>query len=213
MGRSSTRGPAERGQALPVVVLLLALAGAVVVGAGRLGVATVDAAEAQVAADAAALAGAAEGEVSARSVAEANGARVLDVRGGVTDLTVTVVVGEARAQARAVVDLPTGGVARAGLAPAMVAALARAEDLLGEPIVVVSGYRSRADQERLWAARDTNPYPVAMPGTSLHEQGLAVDVPPAQAEALAPLAAAAGLCRPLPGSDPVHFELCRWSPR
>jgi hypothetical protein len=106
----------------------------------------------------------------------------------------------------------TGGGAE-GLAPAMVAALVRAEQLLDEPVPVVSGRRSAADQARLWANRHRNRYPVAQPGTSMHERGLAIDVPSWFAPRLARVAEAAGLCRPLPATDPIHFEVCRWNPR
>ena len=58
-------------------------------------------------------------------------------------------------------------------------------------------------------AGDSNPYPVARPGTSAHERGMAIDVPASFAPLLASLAGRAGLCRPLPESDPVHFEPCR----
>jgi hypothetical protein len=91
----------------------------------------------------------------------------------------------------------------------MAAAIARAGALLGEPVPITSGWRSRAQQAALWARRATNPYPVARPGTSMHERGLAIDVPRSFVAALRSVAAAAGLCQPLPVSDPVHFELCR----
>ncbi|HKY68965.1 MAG TPA: D-alanyl-D-alanine carboxypeptidase family protein, partial [Acidimicrobiales bacterium] len=101
-----------------------------------------------------------------------------------------------------------GGGDRAGLAPAMLAALARADALLGHPVPVASGLRTRAEQEELWRRRRTNPYPVARPGTSDHERGLAVDVSRAHVDDLVAVAASAGLCRPLPASDPVHFVVC-----
>ena len=41
---------------------------------------------------------------------------------------------------------------------------------------MTSGVRSTADQARLYADRANNPNPVAAPGTSLHEKGLAVDI-------------------------------------
>lgn len=40
----------------------------------------------------------------------------------------------------------------------------------------MSGYRSYASQAALYANRANNPNPVAKPGTSKHEQGLAVDL-------------------------------------
>jgi hypothetical protein len=41
---------------------------------------------------------------------------------------------------------------------------------------VTSVRRSRATQTRLWNNRHRNPYPVAPPGQSLHEYGLAFDL-------------------------------------
>ena len=90
----------------------------------------------------------------------------------------------------------------------MRAALARAGQVLGKPVPVTSGFRSADDQRRLWLGRAANRFPVAPPGTSMHERGLAVDVPEAFAERLAAVGRDAGLCRPFPTSDPVHFELC-----
>jgi hypothetical protein len=103
-----------------------------------------------------------------------------------------------------------GGVpARPGLVPALQLALARAAQLLGRVVPITSGYRSPADQARLWAHRAENPYPVAAPGTSAHERGIAVDVPLAFVPELARVAAQVGLCHPYPVADPVHFELCQ----
>jgi LAS superfamily LD-carboxypeptidase LdcB len=42
--------------------------------------------------------------------------------------------------------------------------------------VISSGFRSREKQEQLYANRANNPFPVAKPGTSKHEHGLAIDV-------------------------------------
>lgn len=95
-----------------------------------------------------------------------------------------------------------------GLAPVLRAALDRAGDLLGQPVPITSAYRSPATQRRLWLDRARNPYPVAPPGASVHARGLAVDVPAAVAERLAANAPQAGLCRPYPKADPVHFEPC-----
>lgn len=41
---------------------------------------------------------------------------------------------------------------------------------------VTSVYRSKSEQIRLWNNRHNNPYPVAPPGQSLHEYGLAWDM-------------------------------------
>ena len=75
------------------VVLLLALV--------PLARAVADEARARTAADAAALAGAAEGEDAAREVAEANGAELVHWRAEGADVWVEVRVGDARAVAKA----------------------------------------------------------------------------------------------------------------
>ncbi|MDQ2826122.1 MAG: M15 family metallopeptidase, partial [Actinomycetota bacterium] len=96
-----------------------------------------------------------------------------------------------------------------GLAPAMRAALARAEQLLGEPVPITSGFRSTEKQAALYADRANNPYPVAAPGSSMHERGLAIDVPVEFVPRLLAVAPKAGLCHPYPVDDPIHFEVCR----
>jgi hypothetical protein len=200
----------ERGQAVPIVAVLVLVAGGLAIAVGQFGVAAVRAGRAQTAADAGALAAAVADRAAATDAVAANGGRLVDVVRDGDDVEVLVAVGDALARARArrqtPVMAPTGR--QAGLAPAMLAAVARAEQLLGEELPITSGRRSEADQRRLWEARDTNPYPVAPPGTSMHEQGLAVDVARGFVTTLLAVAADAGLCRPLPGADPVHFELC-----
>ena len=167
---------------------------------------------ARTAADAAALAGAVEGEAAARRLAEANGGEAAGVRAGGDEVVVRVRVGDVEADAPGAPGRrrPPAGRARrraaagdrAGLAPAMLAALARADGLLGHPVPVVSGLRSRAEQQALWDRRHANPYPVARPGTSDHERGLAVDVAARRWPAVLAVAEAAGLCQPLPGERP-----------
>lgn len=206
----------DRGQLLPLVALLMVAIGVAGLALGRAAGGARLAAQATTAADGAALAGAAAGEEAARRVAAANGAVVTSYESAGLDVRVGVRVEDHRASARAragrVPEPPSGsraaGAGTTGLTPALQAALARASDLLGRPVPVTSGFRSRADQARLYAGRAANPYPVAPPGTSMHERGLAVDVPSAFAERLAAVGPAAGLCRPYPRSDPVHFELC-----
>ena len=90
----------------------------------------------------------------------------------------------------------------------MLAALARAEQLIGRPVPITSGYRSPGEQASLWARRASNPYPVAPPGTSMHELGLAVDVPLSFMPSFVAIAPEVGLCHPYPDTDPVHFEVC-----
>jgi hypothetical protein len=78
-------------------------------------------------------------------------------------------------------------------------------------VKVTSVFRSTSDQLRLWNERASNPYPVARPGTSKHEQGLAWDmVGPADA-----LAWAGRVWQSIGGTwggafknqDPIHFEV------
>lgn len=83
---------------LPVVLVLAAL---VAVGTARLGVAVVAEHRAQVAADAAALAGVRGGEVAAADLAMANGARLVSFERSGNDVVVVVARGEANATARA----------------------------------------------------------------------------------------------------------------
>jgi hypothetical protein len=207
----------ERGQVTPVAAIMLCLIGFAALHLGNLGEAANHRAQAQTAADAAALAGVAEGEAAARSLAKENRGRLLSFREIDSDVLVEVQVGEVKAKARARGSADLGGGlgggggrgSTTGLAPAMRAALARAEALIGRPIPVVSGFRSRSEQAALWARRGSNPYPVAPPGSSMHERGLAVDVPRSYVPLLARMGRQAGLCQPYPRNDPIHFELCR----
>ena len=209
----------ERGSALPMLVVGVLLAGVLALQIGRMGGVAGARAQAQTAADAAALAGAADGEPAARALAEANGARLVGFEERGRDTRVVVDRGPARAPARARREAGEPGgagghpgapsVDPGGLAPAMRAALARAEQLLGERVPITSGYRSPEKQRALWLNRAANPYPVAAPGTSMHERGLAVDVPASFVPRLAAVARQAGLCHPYPKADPIHFEVCR----
>lgn len=211
----------ERGSMAPLVALVVVLAGTASLVLGRLGGVATATARAQTAADAAALAGAADGPDAARALARANGARLarVDVDGDAVE--VAAVVGDdiaAVARARSGEGPGGSGVgasgagSRIGLDPELVAAVRRAEELLGVPVPITSGWRSRAEQQRLHDDRGSNPYPVARPGMSTHERGRAIDVPRAFADRLASVAPRAGLCRPWPESDPIHFELCRRTP-
>lgn len=218
--RSSRQG--DGGQVLPLLGLVVAVAGLGILGLGRLTVGATDQAAAARAADAAALAGVRPGSEGGQSMAErvarANGARLVDYRRiGAADARVVVeyegfrVSARARSAPRSARSSPSavpGGGARNGLAPAMLAALHRADAVLGRPVPVTSGRRTRAEQQRLYDQRSTNAFPVAKPGSSRHESGLAIDVPLAIAERLARVSDRTGLCRPVP-DDPVHFELCR----
>jgi len=207
----------DRGQALPLAAAMLAVVTVALVGLVPVGLAVRERAAARTAADAAALAGAVEGEQVARDLAGANGGELVAFRRTGDEVVVRVRVGDAvadaraRATARAATPATGPGTVargRAGLAPAMLAALARADGLLGHPVPVVSGMRTRAEQQALWDRRHTNPYPVARPGASDHERGLAIDVSRSSVADLVAVAPAAGLCQPLPQTDPVHFVVC-----
>ncbi len=191
------------------VVLLSAMSAVMMSGLALVGAEALAATRAQTVADGAALGAVVAGPDGARLVAAAGGGMVEQLV--VTSEQADVLVRVDNAVASASADRPVArGVAgdRVGLAPAMLAALARAEDLLDTRIPVVSGYRSRAQQEQLWSRRHDNPFPVARPGNSLHESGMAIDVPLIVVERLSSVATNAGLCHPLPESDPVHFIVC-----
>jgi hypothetical protein len=167
------------------MALAVLLAGAAALMIGRLGAAATDRAGARAAADAAALAGAADGEVSARDVAGAGGAEVSAFEATGTDAKVEVQLGTARAVARARRSHGTLG-GRGDdhddqVAPALRAALGRAGQLLGEDVPVVE----------------------------VHPPGLAVDVAAAVVDRLAGVAPSAGLCRPDAGARPTRFEVCQ----
>jgi uncharacterized protein YcbK (DUF882 family) len=197
----------ERAQAVPFSALLLAVAVGGLWIVGQLGVHAHRLAAAQTAADATALAAAVSPSI-APDVAAANGVDAVSIvaEGGGVIVTARIDgverVGAARGSA----------VDAGGLAPALVAAIGTTEAAMGRSIPIVSGYRSEAEQRRLWEHRAENPYPVAPPGTSLHERGLAIDVAGWFVPALARFGPSSGLCQPLPGVDPVHFELCRKKP-
>lgn len=183
-------------------MILLVMVGA---GAVRVAEATALHRAAQTAAEAAALA-AVRGPARVREVAQANGATLVGVTRGPGWVEVEVDRHGARAGARASLGLPVvPGRAEGGLSPLIVAALHRAEAMVGRAIPIVSGYRSPGEQAALWARRFTNPFPVAPPGSSAHESGLAVDLSVADAALVESLRV--GLCRPY-ASDPVHLELC-----
>lgn len=80
----------------------------------------------------------------------------------------------------------------------------------GYPVRVTSVYRSYTDQLKLWNNRAYNPFPVAPPGSSLHEQRRAFDVSAAP-EVLAWMGAVwqswGGRWGGAFGHpDPIHFE-------
>ena len=182
----------ERGQVVPLLVVVIAVGGFACLAAGRLGGAAVARARAVTAADAAALSGAAAGRQAAEGEAARNGARLVRYERIDGDTRVRVTLGGARAVARARPGRPappTGGPA-----PGLRAALARAAQLLGEPVPAVTT-----------AAAGVQPGDA----DARHRRGLAVDVVPAFVPRLVEVAARAGLCQPYPRSHPEHFQLCR----
>src|SRR5687768_11753663 len=94
------RRPDQRGQALPLVALVVAVAGFMTIALGRVGAVVVAKAEAQTAADAAALAGAAHGRAAAEALAAANDGHVTSWRAGGREVEVVVVVRGEAARAR-----------------------------------------------------------------------------------------------------------------
>lgn len=61
------------------------------------------------------------------------------------------------------------------LTPAAASGLSRAEVIAGQKILLKSAWRSHAEQVALYAA-DPDSGQVAQPGSSYHEQGLAIDI-------------------------------------
>ena len=193
----------------------------------HIGAAVVDRTRAQTAADAAALAAVAEAAPggssdpasTARHFAELNSARLVGCLcdAGATAVQVEVVLGDARATARAVMDplmLQPGSGTLAGVDPALAQAISVLIDAAHGALYVESGYRSRAEQEVLWAdalrrygSVEAADDWVAPPGQSMHERGLAVDLG-GDVELAARLVdrLRLPLCRPL-DNEPWHFEL------
>lgn len=73
---------------------------------------------------------------------------------------------------------------------------------------ITSVLRSRAQQQELWANRHTNPYPVAPPGTSMHELGRAFDIVTDPYDVLFELGPAWQSIGGVWGGkkDPIHFH-------
>jgi D-alanyl-D-alanine carboxypeptidase/Putative Flp pilus-assembly TadE/G-like len=154
-------------------------------------------AQAQTAADAAALAAIAESgpygngdpQLEARRFARANGAEVVQCLcdQGATAMQVKVSLGRITAAARAVLDpsLLRASVAfsKEGLQPQLAVAVRRLVAAANGAVRVVSGFRFPQEQTLLWdraLAKYGNPQRaqrwVAPPGNSMHERGLAVDL-------------------------------------
>ena len=182
----------ERGQAVPLLALLVVAIGGLTLGLARFGVAATHAARAQAAADAAALAGAAEDRAAAEALARANGAEVATSAAAGGEVEVRVVAGRAWAVARA---RATGGSAVGGwvgrsasagaatrLTPELRTALAAAADLLRQPVPIAAG------------------------------SGRWVAVPRSFEARLAAVASSVGLCQQTAQTDPVRFQLCQDGP-
>ena len=165
---------------VPLLAVFVLAAGGAIVLLGRIGGGAVDRASARTAADAAALAGAAEGRNAAASVAAADGGRIDSYREVGMDTEVRVSVGQATAVARA--RRESGGTGDNGMAPALRAVWTRAGQLLGQAVPVNSVVPSSSGQA-----------------------GMAVIVPPDWATRLAVVGRQAGLCQ----VAPVQFEVCR----
>ncbi len=102
MDETRTRtGRGDRGQVLPLMALALIVALSLALLLARLAPLVDDAARAQTAADAAALAGAAEGRSAAARFANANGGELIDFHQDGSIVEVTVRVGHASADASA----------------------------------------------------------------------------------------------------------------
>ena len=104
MEEAVSRGRPERGSALPLVLVMLAVAfgaAALLVEVARV---AVERADAQAAADAAALAAVYEGRSGADDLAARNGAEVIGFRSFEATIWVEVTVGRARAEAWAELD-------------------------------------------------------------------------------------------------------------
>ncbi len=91
----------ERGAVAPLMAVAVLMMGGLTVGLGQLGRATLERAQAQSAADAAALAGAAEGRPAATALAEANGGVLTSFDSEAATVRVTVRLGSAVAAAKA----------------------------------------------------------------------------------------------------------------
>lgn len=172
-----------------MVVAAVALAGIVAAFSADLSRVVVARARAQTAADAAALGAAQEllipsgttPEQVARDLADRNGGVVVECRcdPGATEAVVTVDVDvelpllaqtrTVRASARAVIAAPPGS---EGLQPSFVGRLSCLFQHV-DGLWIVSGFRTRAEQAALFAAK---PGLAAPPGSSNHELGLAADL-------------------------------------
>jgi hypothetical protein len=98
---ATARVRTDRGQAVMLMVAVVALLAVMLMAMARFGARVVEIEQAQVAADAAALAGVVHGKAGATAVAERNNAQVVEFRQVGDDVIVVVDCGGARATARA----------------------------------------------------------------------------------------------------------------
>jgi type II secretory pathway component PulK len=96
-----TRFRNDRGQAVMLVLAMVAALAVMLMAMARFSVRLVETEQAQLAADAAALAGVVQGRSGAVALAERNGARVVEFRQVGDDVIVVVECGGARATSRA----------------------------------------------------------------------------------------------------------------
>ena len=82
----------------------------------------------------------------------------------------------------------------------------------GEDLPIISGYRTTDEQKKLYMDRLKGMNPVAAPGTSRHESGMAIDLHPRVPDSLL---TQVGLHRPLGKSDIPHVQInpdIAWNP-
>lgn len=100
------------------------------------------------------------------------------------------------------------------LSNALAGAAAEYQKITGKTITVTSAIRDPQKQQELYndylAGRSK--YPVAKPGHSKHDRGMAIDINSADAEALSRMGLLTkyGLARPV-ANDPVHIELAKYA--
>lgn len=99
-------------------------------------------------------------------------------------------------------DVELGSAAYPFVPPAAKLALQKAIERRGKRLVVNSAYRTLAQQMLLYNGRFNNPNPVAAPGTSNHQSGLALDIEDRQG--WLPFLQGSGW-QPLAG-DPPHID-------
>lgn len=109
----------DRGQAVPLVLVVVVLAVVATFGIAHLGRSVIDAGRARTAADAAALAGVEGGRAASSRLASAHGGELVEWRtsGGSDGVTVTVVVRVGRARATAAASNEAGAGARPARPP------------------------------------------------------------------------------------------------